>query len=83
MSLDERLGGGRGEGIPGVRIEDGNWVCEQCGAVIEMPFDDPWHTELHARGGQPNVRVVIAAGHEVHRCEVSGSVPAAPAATRQ
>jgi hypothetical protein len=70
-----------------VRIEDGHWVCEQCGAVVDMPFDDPWHTEMHARGGKPNVRVVIAAGHEVHRCDVTRSsaapTAAAPAATPQ
>jgi hypothetical protein len=63
-----------------VRIEDGHWVCEQCGAVVNMPLNDPWHTELHARGGQPNIRVVVAAGQEVHRCEVSDP-PVAPAVT--
>ena len=56
-----------------MRIEDGRWVCEQCGAVVEMPLDDPWHTEIQRRAGQPNVRIVVAGGREVHRCEVSAA----------
>ena len=81
VSLGERLlGPGGVKGRPGVRIEDGHWMCEQCGAVVDMPFNDPWHAELHTRGGEPNVRVVIAAGQEVHRCEAPGSVAASPIA---
>ncbi len=51
-----------------MRIDDGRWVCVQCGAVVDMPFEAAWHTEMRAHAGEPNVRVVIADGHEVHRC---------------
>src|SRR3954453_18364356 len=51
-----------------VRIENGRWVCSWCGAVVDIPTDKTWRTEIHATGGHANERVVMVEGKEVHRC---------------
>jgi hypothetical protein len=53
-----------------VVVDDGAWVCEVCGGVVDMRRESAWHIEMGGKAGEPNVLLVIADGLEVHRCEL-------------
>jgi hypothetical protein len=48
------------------------WKCLACGAEVDgVPLDADVSFTIHARSGEPNVRVVLVDGKEVHRCTTS------------
>ena len=53
-----------------MREIDGRWVCEGCGAVLEVPDGEHPNVTIHAGSGQSNVRVLMLHGVEIHQCEI-------------
>jgi hypothetical protein len=56
-----------------VRLRDGHYECAQCGAVLDIPFDETPNVMIQAASGKPNMRVISVGYTELHRCAVSDS----------
>ena len=51
-----------------MRLEGGRYVCAQCGVELSIRADEKPMVTMSAVGGQPNMRVLVLDGKEVHRC---------------
>jgi hypothetical protein len=51
------------------QVECGKYVCSLCGEQVELAPEARVETQMHGSSGAPNMRVVLADGKEVHRCE--------------
>jgi hypothetical protein len=56
---------------------DGNYVCERCGARLNVS-EGAVLTVVAGTLGKRNVRIVAANGKPIHRCEVRPSGPRHP-----
>jgi hypothetical protein len=61
-----------------MRIRDGQYKCQQCGAVLAIPVGAVPLVLVKAAGGEPNRRAIVFHGAEIHSC----SAPSATVSTR-
>jgi hypothetical protein len=54
---------------------DGTFVCLECGEKLRLGLETNIRMQFHSASGRPTVRVVVADGVEVHRCEVTTEPP--------
>jgi hypothetical protein len=54
-----------------MRVHDGRYECQLCGAVLDIPTDEEPQVVIKARSGTPNVRVIIYKGREIHACPIA------------
>jgi hypothetical protein len=54
-----------------VRKGDGRYECAYCGAILDVSAEDVPTVVFHASSAKPLMRVVLANGREIHRCEVA------------
>lgn len=54
-----------------MRLQDGRYECAYCGAILDIPLVENPTVTMHARSGEPNVRVLRFGDQEVHRCEIN------------
>jgi hypothetical protein len=52
-----------------MHVVNGEYRCLECGTVLDIPHDKPTRFTIHAASGNPDVRVLISGGKEIHRCE--------------
>ena len=53
-----------------MRLQNGSWQCAYCGAELDIPDRNKVREMLVGTQGEPNVRVLLIDGIELHRCEV-------------
>jgi hypothetical protein len=53
-----------------MELVNGKWQCLECGEQVDLPEGMTSQVVLYAASGQPNVRVLLVEGVEIHRCEV-------------
>jgi hypothetical protein len=53
-----------------VRLDEGRWICKQCGAVLNVPAGRDPKVTIKGASGRPNVRILSIDGEEIHRCEI-------------
>ncbi len=61
--------GGEGRGLGGVLVRD-QWQCRNCGVVLDIPSSAPLQVVVVGKSGEPNYRVTVMRGEEVHRCQI-------------
>ncbi len=54
----------------GVRLIDGHYECDACGADVRVPVDRRPQVVIVAASGAPNLRTIMPDGTEVHCCEI-------------
>jgi hypothetical protein len=55
---------------------DGTTRCILCGEEVPDPVGKSTRTTIIGSSGQPNIRVVMVDGTEIHRCSASARVDA-------
>jgi hypothetical protein len=55
-----------------VRLTNGAWECAKCGAAIDAPKDALPNVVIVSATGQPDYRLIVFRGKELHRCKVVG-----------
>jgi hypothetical protein len=61
------LDSGKGQGV---RQRGSTWTCRECGTVIDIEPGRVPDVRIHGSSGQPNMRVLVLDGEELHRCEI-------------
>jgi hypothetical protein len=56
---------------PYVRERGSTWTCRECGTVIDIEGGRVPDVRIHGASGQPNMRVLVLDGEELHRCEIA------------
>jgi hypothetical protein len=51
-----------------MRLHDGRYECAYCGAVLDIPLTDDPQVTIRAASGEPNTRVLVLEGREIHAC---------------
>jgi hypothetical protein len=54
-----------------MRVVRGKHECANCGAPLDLAATDVSSVVFRGGSGQPNVRVIVLNGTEIHRCEVT------------
>ncbi len=52
-----------------LQLVDGRYVCNWCGADLDLPFADRETIEIISETGGGRLRIIIVGGEEHHRCE--------------
>jgi hypothetical protein len=58
-----------------MRLVGDHHECAHCGAHLDIQPDEVGIVVFRAASGQPNARVILVNGREIHRCEVRDTHP--------
>jgi len=58
-----------------MRLIDGRYLCDLCGAVVDVRPGAAPFVVIVAASGQPNMRTIHVDGVEVHRCPFPRDAP--------
>lgn len=61
-----------------MRLVGDHHECASCGARLDIQPHQVGVVVFHAASGQPNVRVILVDGREIHRCEMREDEPSYP-----
>jgi hypothetical protein len=51
---------------------DGRYVCEQCGAALDIPLDAKPQLMFVQEADGPRIRLLMIDADEIHRCWIDG-----------
>lgn len=52
-----------------LQLVNGRYLCNWCGADLDLPFTDRETIEIISERKSGYVRIIVAGGEEHHRCE--------------
>jgi len=52
-----------------VNLVDGRYLCDWCGADLDLPFADTATFEIVTEHDGVDVRIIMVGGEEHHRCQ--------------